>query len=299
MSKADNKTDYPTGYGKPPAQYRFKKGQSGNPKGRPRKATKKPRPPRFQDGRLDDLLEQEAFRSLQLHENGKPVEMSAVQAITRSLIVEGVKGNRLAKKYTFEMLRQEERDALERSLERYEYLARKKAEGEAKIERCKAQGVPPPRLFPHPEDILLDEAKLEVHLLGPLSEDRAIPYERAALFRDWFYARSALEEKYGKVTTIEFEGKSVPVGGVFAEILDAGLPPSFQRNDVSKINFLMGLNRLGKRQLQRQMKALMAQIEDMPDSIEERLAARERAVKVVGMIGEGLEKAVADIAEKH
>ncbi len=224
--------------------------------------------------------------------------MSAAQAIMRSVMVEGVKGNRLAKKYAFEMLRQEEQDVLRRSLDRYEYFARKKAEGEAKIAQCKEQGLSPPRLFPHPDDILLDEARLEVHLLGPLSEDRAIPFERAALARDWFYALSVFEKKYGKVTTIECEGKSAPVSSVCAEIFDDSLPPSFQRNVVSKISLLMDLGSLGKRQLRQQMKALMVQISDMPDSIEERLAARERAAKVLGVIGEGLEKVAVDIAEK-
>ena len=39
------KGSYVVGYGKPPAEYRFKKGQSGNPRGRPRKA-KAPKPDR-------------------------------------------------------------------------------------------------------------------------------------------------------------------------------------------------------------------------------------------------------------
>lgn len=299
MSKSDKKADYTVGYGKPPAQHRFEKGQSGNPKGRPRKAAKKPEPPRFLDGRLDNLLEQEAFRSLQLHENGKPVKMSAVQAIMRSLLVEGVKGNRLAKKYAFEMLRQEERDALERSLDRYEHFAQKKADGEAKIAQCKEQGVPPPRLFPHPDDILLDAAKLEVHLLGPLSEDRAIPFERGALVRDWVLACSVFEEKYGEVAMIECEGKSDSARLILAQLISNVLPPSLQRGETSTVNFLVDLFSMTKRQLQQRMAALMAQIADMPDSIEERLAGRERASDVLGMIGEGLEKAAADLAERQ
>jgi hypothetical protein len=98
VSKPDKQADYTVGFGKPPAQHRFKKGQSGNPKGRPKKGAKRPEPLRFRDGHLDSLLEQEAFRSLHLQENGKTVEMTAAQAVLRSLMVEGVKGGRLSKK---------------------------------------------------------------------------------------------------------------------------------------------------------------------------------------------------------
>lgn len=297
MSKLDETAGHAIGYGKPPAQYRFSKGQSGNPKGRPKKAAKKPEPPRFRDGRLDSLLEEEAFRSLRLNENGKPVEMSAVQAIMRSLLLEGVKGNRLAKKYAFEMLRQEGQDALQRSIDHYAHFARKKAEGEATIARCRKERVPPPRLFPHPDDILLDEAKLEVHLLGPLSRDEAIPFERVALVRDWFHARSVFEEKYGEVRTIECEGMSASASGVLAAIIDKTLPPSFQRNEGSTLAFLMDIHRLTKRQLGQRMQALMAQIANMPDDIEERLAARKRAGNAMDAVSEAFKKAAAGLAK--
>lgn len=299
MAEPEEMNGYTVGYGRPPPQFQFKKGRSGNPKGRPRKAAKKAASPRFEDASLDKLLEQEAFRLLQLNENGKPVEMSAAQAILRSLLVDGVKGNRLAKKYAFEMLRKEEHETLKRSLDRFDHFAKKKAEGNAKIAECEKRGVEPPRLYPHPDDILLDIAKLEVHLLGPMSEDRAIPYERGVLVRDLFHAFSVLEEKLGQITTIECDGISGAASGAYAMMIDDSLPPSFQRGEGSTCGFLMELADLSKRQLRLRIKDLMARIASMPPTIEERLAARERAINAVGVLGDAFEKAAAEMAERH
>ena len=298
MSKSNKGSRYTVGYGKPPAQYRFKKGQSGNPKGRPKKPKEEPEPLRFRDGRLGSLLEHEAFRPLNLHENGKPIELPAVQAIMRSVLVEGVKGNRLAKKYAFEMLLQEQEGAVSRSIDHYEYLAANKAEGEAKIARYQAQGLLPPRLFPHPDDILLDEARLQAHLLGPLSADEAIPYDRGALARDWFLARSVFQEKYGEVATLECKGTSAPAAEVFAEMIQLRLPPSFRRNQAATVVLLMDLHSLTKRQLRQRIADLMAQIAHMPDRIEEQLTARERLSDVLGVIAEGFERAAAGTAAR-
>lgn len=297
MSKSNKDGNYTVGYGKPPTQYRFKKGQSGNPRGRPRMAKKEPKAPSFQDGLLDKFLEQEAFRPLQLRENGKAVEMNAAQAIIRSIMVDGVKGNRLAKKYALELLRQEEQDAFTRSLSQFKVFARKKAEGETEIARCKEQHLPPPLLFPHPDDILLDEAELEVRIIGPMTEEQGKHFEQVALIRDWFLTYSVFEEKYGKVKTVEYHGHSASARSILALIIDRVLPPSYQRSRSSLTSFLMDLHGLTEQQIRQRMQLMMAQIGDIPDNLKDRLAARENARNILKLIVQGLEKTVADIAK--
>lgn len=298
MSRSERNSRYRVGYGKPPAEHRFRKGQSGNPKGRPKKAKQKPERPRFRDGGLSGYVEQEGLRKLRLHENGKPVEMTAAEALLRSLMADGIKGNRLAKRQAYELLRQGEEEACERRLDTFVHFKKKKAQGEAEIARCEKKGLSPPRLYPHPDDILLDEAKVEVHILGPTSADEAIPFERGALIRDWFFARSVFEEKCGNVTTFEHDGESAPVGDFVSLSVESSLPPSFQRDEWGTIEFLMELRDLTKRQLQKRMKALMAQIADMPDTIEDQLAKRKGATNAVGIFGEAMEAAAAEIAKK-
>lgn len=300
MSKPGKMGEYTVGFGKPPEQHRFKKGQSGNPKGRPKKAAKEEPRAKFGTGRVDDALEQEIFRRLHLHENGKPIELDTVQAIVRSLMVEGLKGNRLAKKYVLELVRQLEHEAVERSIERYKYYAEKKAEGEAKIAQCEAQRRPLPRLYPHPDDILLDEAKVEVHILGPRSENEAIPYVGAALARDWCLARAVLDEKYGKITPFAWEDLQLgSPPGMLATFIEMRLPPSFRRSKSETCTFMLDLMGLNKRQLLQRMEALMAEATNLPPTIEEQLEARKKATTVLETLAEALKALATTLAEKQ
>ena len=70
---------YEVGYGKPPKQHRFKKGQSGNPSGRP-KGTKSSKPT-LPEERLKDIVLAEADRTIPVYEGGRIVTLTMAQAI--------------------------------------------------------------------------------------------------------------------------------------------------------------------------------------------------------------------------
>jgi hypothetical protein len=72
------------GYGKPPRHTQFRKGQSGNPGGRPRGEPVE---------RLKALTLQEAYRAVVIMEDGRAQPVSALQAILRSQIELAMKGN--------------------------------------------------------------------------------------------------------------------------------------------------------------------------------------------------------------
>lgn len=299
MSKPGKRGGYSVGFGKPPEQHRFKKGQSGNPKGRSKKAkVKEPPPKKFGEGYLKIFLQQEAFRDLQLHENGKPVTLSAVQAILRSLLLDGVKGNRLAKRQAYELLMRTEREAAEKSVESYQFWAAYKADKEMKIQKCRKEGSPAPQIYPHPDDILLDEANVAVHFLGPQSADQAIPYIRTALMRDWCLARLVQMGRYRKRSAPAGEGDpNSPTAEVIPSLIERTLPPSFQRSDSETTSFVMGLTSLGKRQLRKQMDAIMREASGLPLTVEERLEERRKSSMLLETLGATFEK-VAEILLK-
>lgn len=84
---------YPVGYGKPPAENRFRKGQSGNPGGKRRK----PIPTNLDEA----LVEALAGRASVTGEEGEE-RVSQLQAIVDSLIRRARKGDKTCIKLVFE-----------------------------------------------------------------------------------------------------------------------------------------------------------------------------------------------------
>ncbi|SIT53518.1 conserved hypothetical protein [Mesorhizobium prunaredense] len=62
--------DYPIGYAKPPAETRFKKGMSGNPKGRPKGKMN-----------MNTIIRETLFGPIQIQQNGKTTTVTAFEAI--------------------------------------------------------------------------------------------------------------------------------------------------------------------------------------------------------------------------
>lgn len=60
---------YEVGYGKPPVATRFRKGVSGNPRGRPKGARN--RRPALNEERLKDIILDEAYRMISVRDGGR------------------------------------------------------------------------------------------------------------------------------------------------------------------------------------------------------------------------------------
>jgi hypothetical protein len=99
---------YEVGYCKPPRHTQFRKGRSGNPRGRP---------PRDPAKRLTALMLREAYRGTALQENGRMVPATAMQAILRSRIGLAANGDAQAQRDILAAIRKIEEDsASERKL---------------------------------------------------------------------------------------------------------------------------------------------------------------------------------------
>ncbi len=76
------KENYDIGYGKPPESGKFKPGQSGNPKGRPKSAKN-----------LKTELEEELLEKIPIKEQGKVLKVSKQRAMLKALTARAMQGD--------------------------------------------------------------------------------------------------------------------------------------------------------------------------------------------------------------
>lgn len=91
----DKYPDYEVGYGKPPKQHRFQSGQSGNPKGRPKKRNDMP-----------SLMNQELNKKIRVKDQGEVRTITKLEAMMASLMARAIQGDYRAVKLVMELKRQ-------------------------------------------------------------------------------------------------------------------------------------------------------------------------------------------------
>ena len=164
------KAGYEVGYARPPAEHRFAKGASGNPKGRPRGAKNKPRQYDPAQQPTDNMILHEAYRPVTIREGEKTIELPAIQAAMRSLAISAMKGSRLSQRALAELVRTvEDRKSAERMTgmeNAFEY----KQKWTAELKRRQLVGSTEPDPIPHPDDIIIDMYTGHVKTEGPLDE---------------------------------------------------------------------------------------------------------------------------------
>jgi hypothetical protein len=94
----NDSTDYKVGYGKPPEQTRFKKGTSGNPRGRPKKSSLEPGTTKI-DRVFNEKIKIET-------KDGRVRHITGQEVMLRGLIKKGLAGSTSAIKKLLEIRRQ-------------------------------------------------------------------------------------------------------------------------------------------------------------------------------------------------
>ena len=168
---------YEVGYGKPPEDTRFRKGQSGNPRGRPKGAKNKL--PALNEDRMKYIILEEAYRTITVRDGTRNITVPIARAVLRSLTVNAVKGQHRSQRLFAELLSGVETSnkelhdswfstALDYKIAWDEELQRR--------DRAQITHLPPP--LPHPDHIQFDMNRGTVVIRGPKTREEKGVYDK-------------------------------------------------------------------------------------------------------------------------
>jgi hypothetical protein len=166
---------YEIGYGKPPAATRFQKGKSGNPNGRPAKS---PTSKSLDPSLTGEVLEV-AKQLMTVREGDTHRQISTLAVIFKSIVKSAASGNSRAQRHFIEIFAQAKAEENARIDEQHRLWSRYIEIKRAEIASFERRGIAPPRIVPHPDDILIRDGQ-EVVFCGPCTDEEADNLDRLA-----------------------------------------------------------------------------------------------------------------------
>jgi Family of unknown function (DUF5681) len=179
---------YDVGFRRPPMRSRFKRGQSGNPKGRPKGSRNRP-PPALPEEGLHAIILKEAYRMVSINDADGTAAIPMVQAVVRSLAVNAAKGSQRAQRLFTELLIATEREDRRQRETALAAAVDYKIAWERELERRKTLGITAPDPLPHPDHIVLDVLTGTVQIRGPVTKEEKAAWDR------WEKHRALFEEE--------------------------------------------------------------------------------------------------------
>ena len=164
---------YEVGYGKPPKSTQFKKGRSGNPKGRPKSARNKPKVSSVGPVQLENIILEEAYKAVPVQDGGRTLTLPVAQVVTRSLAMKAAAGDYRSQKLLTDLLHQIEERHRHQQEALFQEAAEYKRHRTGVLHDCEKANLPAPdpMPLPHPDDVELDIKTGEVNFRGPMTPE--------------------------------------------------------------------------------------------------------------------------------
>ncbi len=169
---------YEVGYGKAPEDSRFRKGQSGNPRGRPKGARNKL--PALNAERMKTIILQEAYRTITVRDGLRNITVPIAQAVLRSLAVNAVKGQHRSQRLFAELLSAVETSNKALHDTWFSTALDYKIAWDAELlrrDRANITHLPPP--LPHPDHLQIDMTRGTVLIKGPATKQEKVIFDKA------------------------------------------------------------------------------------------------------------------------
>src|SRR5689334_20242213 len=172
MSSPKNSRPPSANFRKPPVEHQFKKGVSGNPRGRPKKKQLGASTGGIAD-RFSAIALEEAARPITVREGDKSSEMPVLQALLRTMFRAAANGDAKVGRQLLELIGRAETERSSAALEFLKSAVEYKERARSLIEKYERDGLRPPEIYPHPDDIIIDESTGEVTIDGPTTKEQA------------------------------------------------------------------------------------------------------------------------------
>lgn len=238
----------------PPKSTRFQKGQSGNPKGRPKKTSSFPFHPRLEPHPIQELILKEAERGVTIREGDSVSVIPAKQALIRALHNVALKGNPHALRTAAQLHERIEREkAIEIKAENELWEAYQQKCRE-EIKEAESKGEAPPPHLPHPDDIIIRYGKPPL-FTGPTNGAELKDMEERIKLMDAFIMQNAVNERCALPGKTEAGLRCAEAATIFVALLNGTLPKRLQLSEADLIARLMYFQNIPKRTLLKSTRA--------------------------------------------
>ena len=183
------------GFGRPPKSRQFRKGQSGNPHGRPRKKVEERptlAPARFP---TREVIRAEAARAIAIKDASGSQTILAREGVMRAITLSAMRGGVMAGRTFMQMIMAEDERYHAERRKSFDFWRDYQERGRADIAAALKAGKAAPDLLPHPEDIVLDWANLDVRFSGAMDEEGLEREKNALAFQDLGFEMSYYTEE--------------------------------------------------------------------------------------------------------